>query len=168
VGGPLLLPKLYNGRNKTFFFASYEGLRLPRQTVLVESVPSVALRSGDLSVYGKPVYNPGTGTPYANSQIPVSQISPISLNALKYLYPLPNAGAPNAIENNYVQNTPVPISSDQGDLRLDQNIGSKQTVFARGTYKHRDVTVAPAAGARVLLPAQLLSAPSRNPKSTMG
>ena len=49
VGGPVRLGKLYNGQDKTFFFGSYEGLRLPKQTVLVQSVPSLALRSGDLS-----------------------------------------------------------------------------------------------------------------------
>src|SRR2546425_889120 len=97
VGGPVLIPHIYNGKDKTFFLASYEALRLPKQTVLVESVPSLALRSGDLSAYSKPVYAPGSGVPYPNNQIPISQISPISLNALKYLYPLPNAGSPNAI-----------------------------------------------------------------------
>ena len=40
LGGPVMIPKLYNGRDKTFVFMSYEGLRLPRQTPLLESVPS--------------------------------------------------------------------------------------------------------------------------------
>jgi hypothetical protein len=146
LGGPISVPKLYHGRNKTFFFMSYEGLQLPRQQVLVESVPSLAMRSGDLSVYSKPVYAPGTGTPYTNNQIPVTQISPIAQNVLKYLFPLPNAGRPNAIANNFVQNFPTPISSDQGDMRIDQNINSNQTAFARVTYKKRDVTVAPSPG----------------------
>ena len=42
LSGPLVLPKLYNGRNKTFFFATYEGLRLPRQTLVTQNVPSLA------------------------------------------------------------------------------------------------------------------------------
>jgi hypothetical protein len=53
------------------------------------------------------------------------------------LFPLPNTGAPNAIVNNYVQNFGTPISSNQGDARVDQNITSKQTVFARFTEKER-------------------------------
>jgi Carboxypeptidase regulatory-like domain/TonB dependent receptor len=146
VGGPVVLPKLYNGKDKTFFFMSYEGLRLPRQTVLVENVPSLALRSGDLSAYSKQVYNPFGGAPFANNQIPASLMSPIALSALNYLFPLPNAGPANAISNNLVENLPTPISSDQADLRLDQNINTKQTVFARGTYKVRSVTVAPCPG----------------------
>jgi hypothetical protein len=56
---------------------------------------------------------------------------------MKYLFPLPNAGAPGAVVNNYVQNFPTPIKSDQGDVRLDQNLTSKQQVFARFTYKVR-------------------------------
>ena len=83
-------------KDRTFFFASYEGLRLPKQSVIVDSVPSVALRSGDLSAYSAPVYQPGTGVPYPGNQIPSSQISPVALNALTYLFPLPNTGAPNA------------------------------------------------------------------------
>lgn len=145
-GGPIIIPKLYNGRDKTFFFMSYEGLRLPRQQVLVESVPSLALRDGDLSVYGKPIYAPGTSTPYPNAVIPRSQISPVALNALKYLFPLPNTGSATAIANNYVQNFPTPIRSDQGDMRLDQTISSKQTAYSRFTYKHRDVISAPTPG----------------------
>ncbi|HTW65606.1 MAG TPA: TonB-dependent receptor [Bryobacteraceae bacterium] len=139
VGGPIW-------HDHTFFFASYEGLRLPKQTTLVESVPSMAMRSGDLSVYSTPIYMPGTRTPYANNQIPLSQISPVSLNVLQYLFPTPNTGAPNAIANNYSDNLPTPISSDQGDLRLDQVISSKQTMFFRGTFKVRAVDVAPSPG----------------------
>jgi hypothetical protein len=58
-------------------------------------------------------------------------MSPIAINALKYLFPLPNAGPTNAISNNFVENLPTPISSDQADMRLDENVNSKQTIFAR-------------------------------------
>ena len=91
-GGPVSIPKLYNGKNKTFFFVTYEGLRLPRETVLTQSVPSLALRQGDLSAYLPKVVKDLSGTPFPNNQIPLTQISPLSLNALKYLFPLPNAG----------------------------------------------------------------------------
>ncbi|MBV9507360.1 MAG: TonB-dependent receptor [Acidobacteriia bacterium] len=155
-------------RDRTFFFASYEGLRLPRQTTLVESVPSLALRSGDLSVYSKPVYAPGSGIPFPNNQIPLSQMSPVSLNALNYLFPLPNTGSPNAIANNYVQNMPTPISSDQGDLRLDQVINSKQTAFARGTYKTRSVEVAPSPGGTPTPTGSALLGPISTPEIDFG
>ena len=143
LGGPLIIPHLYDGHNRTFFFASYEGLRLPRQVLIVESVPSLALRSGNLGAYSTPVYAPGTGVAYPNNVIPSSQISQVSLNVLNYLYPLPNTGSAGAISNNYSINFPEPISSNQGDIRVDQTLSSKQTVFARFTYKVRNVIAPP-------------------------
>ncbi|PWU07260.1 MAG: hypothetical protein C5B51_10425 [Terriglobia bacterium] len=136
VGGPISIPKLYSGKDRTFFFMDYEGLRLPRQAVLVESVPSLPLRNGDLSAYSTQIKDVD-GTPFAGNQIPQSRINSVSAGVLKYLFPLPNTGAPNAISNNYVQNFPVPIGSNQGDIRLDQNITSKQSAFARFTYKRK-------------------------------
>jgi hypothetical protein len=142
VGGPVTVPGLYRGRDKTFFFVSYEGLRLAKQSVLTESVPSVALRSGDLSAY-KSFKDPDTGAPFPNNQIPANRISPISSNALAMFYPLPNTGAPGAISNNFAMNFPTPINSDQGDIRIDQVISSRQTFFARYTYKGRSLLNAP-------------------------
>src|SRR4029453_15397131 len=118
LGGPVRLGNLYNGQDKTFFFGSYEGLRLPKQTVLVQSVPSLALRQGDLSAYLPRVINdPLTGLPFQNNVIPPSRISPLSQNVLKYLFPLPNVASSNPNVNNYVTNFDTPIRSEQGDLR---------------------------------------------------
>ncbi len=139
-------------RDKTFFFASYEGLRLPKQNTITDSVPSLALRGGDLSAYSSPVYMPGTNTPYLNNRIPTNQISSVAANALTYLFPLPNTGAPNAIANNFTENLPTPISSDQADLRIDHVINSKMTVFARGTYKTRAVSIVPTTGSPLFGP----------------
>jgi hypothetical protein len=130
LGGPVAFPHLYNGKDKTFFFLSYEGLQLPRQQFITESVPSLALRNGNLSAYGL-------------GQVPLSQISPVALNALQYLFPLPNTGSANAISNNYTTNFPTSISSNQGDARVDQIINSKQSFFARVTYKYKSVAAAP-------------------------
>ena len=86
VGGPVILPwvnkgKTYQGRDKTLFFASYEALRLPSQQVLSQSVPSLALRSGDLSAYSGTILDPLSGAPFPNKQIPVSRFAPLSVNA---------------------------------------------------------------------------------------
>jgi len=51
LGGPVVVPHLYEGKNNTFFFVSYEGLRLPRETPIVLSVPSLAMRAGNLTSY---------------------------------------------------------------------------------------------------------------------
>jgi hypothetical protein len=142
LGAPLV-------RDKTFLFTAYEGLRLPKQTVVVQSVPSLALRNGDLSAYSAAIKDPATGLSFPGNQIPAERISSLSQSVLSSLFPLPNIGAPNAIANNYVQNFSTPISSDQADLRVDQNINSKQTAFARFTWKERRVQVAPQNGGSV-------------------
>lgn len=149
VGGPISVPHLYSGKDRTFFFLGYEGLRLPRETVVVESVPSVPLRNGDLSAYSGSIKDPNTGLAFGGNQIPMDRISPLSLKALQYLFPLPNTGSVNSIANNYVQNAPTPIRSNQGDVRIDQNINSKQNAFVRMTYKQRAVTVFPIQGGTV-------------------
>ncbi len=149
VGGPVIVPHVYHGKDKTFFFFDYEALRLPRQTFIEESVPSLALRAGDLSAYSGVIKN-GAGVAFPNNQIPASMISPVALAALQYLFPLPNIGSPSAIANNYAVNFPTPISSNQEDLRFDQNISSRQTAFFRATYKNKDITNAPASTGTVL------------------
>jgi len=146
VGGPVTVPKLYHGKDRTFFFASYEGLRRPNQAVIIDSLPTAAMRTGDLSLYlpKTVVKDPlSGGTPFPNNQIPLNRISPLSSAVLSYFDPLPNYGAANAIANNYETAFPTPIGSNQGDFRLDQNITSKQTAFARVTYKRRETLSAP-------------------------
>ena len=144
--GPVRVPKLYNGKDKTFYFIDYEGLRLPQQSTVVQSVPTAAMRSGDLSAYSKPIYN-AQGVAYAGNQIPSADISPVSAQALALLYPAPNYGAAGAISNNYSHNFTTPITSDQGDARIDQTISSRQSVFVRYGYKQRAVETAPTASA---------------------
>src|SRR5438067_950628 len=143
VGGPVK-------SNKTFFFGSYEGLKLPRETFIVQSVPSLALRNGDLSAYSGVIKDPLTGVPFPNNQIPDNRISPVSKAALQYLWPLPNTGPANTIANNYSVNMPTPISSNQGDFRIDHTISSRQTAFLRGTYKSRSVENPPTAAQSVV------------------
>ena len=143
-GGPLSFPRLYNGHNRTFFFASFEGLRLPRETPIFASVPTLAMRAGNLTDYLSQqgvdsIHNPD-GSPLDPSAVP---INPISANILRTLYPLPNTGDPTLISNNYLANIPTPISANQGDFRIDQTISPRQSIFARFSYKNRQVVDAP-------------------------
>ena len=145
LGGPVILPKLYNGRNKTFFFGSLEYLRLPKQTTQLLSVPTAAMRNGDLSAYLSPA-NGGAGnalTGYAGNQIPASQLNPFALAVLNRFYPLPNYGTPDLIANNYLATFQDPINSAQGDIRVDETVSSKHLIYARYTYKNRRVVNPP-------------------------
>ncbi len=127
LGGPVVLPKVYNGKNKTFFFASGEILRLPKSYQTVLSVPSLAMRGGDLTAYDGTV-------------IPTGQINPYSLKLLNFFYPLPNYGPVGATSNNYVASFATPINSAQTDLRVDQIITPKHQIYARYSFKNRRVT----------------------------
>jgi len=146
LGGPIHLRPIFSGANPGFFFISYEGLRLPRETPTLLSVPSADMRNGNLTTYlagqgVSAIYGPD-GTPLDPTAVP---INPISANLLTYLMPTPNYGDSGSYANNYQINIPSPISSNQGDVRLDKNISSKQSLFARFSYKNRQVTTAPSA-----------------------
>jgi hypothetical protein len=150
LGGPVTIPHLYNGKDRTFFFASFEGLRLPRETPIVASVPSLAMRGNgtgyaDLTSYlaGQGVnniYEPDGVTPVNPAMVPINSIA---ANLLQYLMPAPNYGSSGSYVNNYRVNFPSPISTNQGDVRFDQTISSKQSIFGRFSYKNRQVTSAP-------------------------
>jgi Carboxypeptidase regulatory-like domain len=145
MGGPLTIPHLYQGRDRTFFFTSYEGLRLPRETPILTSVPSLAMRSGNLTNYlsqqgVSAIYYPDGTQITDTSAVP---INPISANMMTYLMPKPNFGPADSYSFNYQANFPSPISTNQGDVRLDQTINSKQSMFGRFSYKNRQVSSAP-------------------------
>jgi hypothetical protein len=144
LGGPVIFPKLYNGRNKTFFFGSFERLTLPKSETFVTSVPTQAMRNGDLSAYLSSA-NGGASNQllggYPGNIIPASQLSPYAQKLLDFIYPLPNYGAPGAIVNNFVGTYAIPINSAQGDVRIDQSLGPKHMIFVRWTYKNRRITL---------------------------
>lgn len=134
AGGPVSLPHLYNGKNKTFFFGTYEGFRFPKSSTLQDTVPTQAMRNGNFSAEGVTVTDL-SGNPYANDTIPQSQINPVAAKFLS-LFPLPNTGNTSVLHAaNYVVNRDNSYHSDQYDIRIDQNFGSKQHIFGRWTSK---------------------------------
>jgi outer membrane receptor protein involved in Fe transport len=124
LGGPIFIPKLYDGRNKTFFFFSWQGTK-QKQTppVVARVVPTAAQRAGDFSGLSRTLRNPAGGT-YANNQIPVSQFSPISQEILKFI-PLPTSG--NTITTAAANN----FDDDQYLLRVDHQINQNNRLTVR-------------------------------------
>jgi len=119
LGGPLSIPHLYNGKNKTFFFLDYEGNR--RSTAVAEQflVPTQAERNGNLTAL--------------SVTTPITNINPTAVALLNY-YPLPNV---TGQENyNYENFQSTPARTDGADLRIDQTINSKQSVYARFSRKN--------------------------------
>lgn len=115
-----MIPHLLDRRDKTFFFFAYEGNR--RATSVAEQflVPTQAERNGDLTALGGPVIMPGS-------------INPTATALLEY-YPLPNvAGQSNY---NYETFQPTPGRTDGADLRIDETISVKQSLYARFSRKN--------------------------------
>jgi hypothetical protein len=122
LGGPLSIPHLYSGKDKTFFFFDYEGNR--RSTAIAQQflVPTQAERSGNLAALCSTC-----------SAIPAGSINPTATALLRY-YPLPNViGQSNY---NYENFQSTPARTDGADLRIDQTITSKQSLYGRFSRKN--------------------------------
>lgn len=141
LGGPVFVPKLYNGRNRTFFMFDYEGLRLRKQANGLDTVLTPLMRQGIFSESSTALKTVG-GIAFPGNVIPTSLLSPQSLKLLQYM-PLPNLpGAKTAsglgLSNNYSATFPNNDSFNQYLGRLDQNIGDKIRLFFR--YANNDET----------------------------
>ena len=134
LGGPLM-------KDRSFFFASYEGLRMNRSLTRTFSVPSAGVRAGDFSGLGTvcdPLTIPTTGgcTPFSNNQIPASRIDPIATAFLEHVA-LPTSEA--ALQNlNAVEASIRDL--DQFSARMDHRLTNSDNVFARFSTFDADET----------------------------
>lgn len=126
LSGPIVIPRLYDGHNKSFFLANYEGLRSKTSTNNFRTVPTVAEKGGQFS---DPIVNPFTKVPYPNNSIDPSTFSTLAANSLSHI-PDPNTSAP---QGNYFVVFSLPTDSDQQTYRFDQTIGTHDSVFGRYT-----------------------------------
>lgn len=135
VGGPLVVPYLYSGRDKTFFFVDYEGQRLRQGAIFNSIVASNAQRNGNFGT--KTIYDPlltrtingaVVRTPFANNMIPAGRLSPSAL-AIQNFYPAPNT---NTGTFSYVPSQAIDF--DQYTVRLDHTINPNNRLFARWIY----------------------------------
>jgi hypothetical protein len=167
LGGPVMIPKLYNGRNKTFFFVDYEGLRQDSATSLLTTVPTLAERGGDFSAdatsTGAPIviYDPSTTmasvsstgataytrTAFTGNKIDPSRFDNVAANVLKY-FPLPNTPGTFG-RNNYIANASTPVSINQYDIKVDEVLSGRQRVAFRFSKRN------PVSGFAHLFPAAI-------------
>ncbi len=131
LGGPVYIPKIYNGRNKTFFMANYEGLRNSQATPGAGSVLSNAERQGNFSQITKQLIDPLTGAAFPGNIIPASRISPQALKALAYM-PIANTVG----TSNFVTNTLNTNTTNQTIDRIDQTLGEKTRLFFRYAWEN--------------------------------
>lgn len=139
-GGPVWIPKIYNGHNKTFFFTAYEDLRYPQGATIQNQVPTQALRNGDFTRENVTVKDPLTGQPFPGNVIPAGRISPVAKRFLD-LFPLPNVGDTTVSRAaNYVDNRDNTTKSRQFDIRGDHYITSTMSGFVRYSQKNQPLT----------------------------
>jgi hypothetical protein len=153
AGGPVHLPH-YAGRNRTFWFANYEGFRLRTGEPFTATVPTIDERGGDFSAINIPIIDPCAGSvnaqgacpgsnatpvPFSENKIPANRLNPTS-KALLDLWPMPNAaGVPSSSGpiNNFNTVARTGGNQDQFVTRVDQDITSRQRLFVR--YSHWNV-----------------------------
>jgi hypothetical protein len=148
AGGPVVIPHLYNGHDRTFFFGTYEGFHFPKQSTIQNLVPTQAMLGGDFSqeVPFNPadpstwLFNPSTGGIY-----PGNVVTPINASANPFLslFPSPNVAnyktvieAEQGLGYNYTANRDSAYHSNQFDARLDHRFTDKLQGFARYTFKN--------------------------------
>ena len=125
--GPVVIPGLYDGHNKTFFMGAYEGVRAESLTPAFGSVPTALMRQGNFSEISTAIKNPFTGQVFPGNIIPAEMISSVSKNLLQY-YPTPNA---TGTANNLSTTASNKDNIDQFLGRVDQNVGNKIRLYVR-------------------------------------
>ncbi len=156
VGGPIFIPKLYNGRNRSFFMVAYEGYREGTPNPLTLSVPAPEMRQGDFSRVvdargaAITIYDPTTGrasgndwlrSPFPGNRIPANRINPIAAKIAGY-FPMPNTTTPVSrySRNNFFVPGGDNIAKDDFynlAIKIDHNFGSKHRMFFRHASNDR-------------------------------
>ena len=141
VGGPVWIPKLFNGKNRLFFMSNYEGFKLRQQTQTVYTTFPAAFRTGDFSsVRGTHVItDPTTGLPFPGNIIPAGRLDTIATGFLQY-FPAPNIpNAPNnGLSNNYLALDHVTANKYQLTQRVDFVQSAKSSWSGRFSLQHED------------------------------
>jgi hypothetical protein len=174
MGGPVVLPKVYNGRNKTFWYFNYQGTKYRQAAVnMLGGVPTAAERTGDLTglLYNGTsplLYDPlgnytGSGNNLTRTTlmggnglvVPASRIDPMTLALLKNL-PLPNrAATPGFTQtNNYVGQQSTLTNAQTWNFRIDENLTDRQRLFFR--FKRDDYNTPSSEWMGVLNPAMTI------------
>lgn len=142
IGGPVRIPKLYDGRSNTFFFAAYQGFRFSQITNAPLHVPTTAELSGDESDWPTQIYNPFTtradpanpgqfiADPFPGNQIPANLIQKSLVSYAQFEYP--QAGPVfDSSGDNALDTTPFTQTQNEWNIRVDQKIGTNDSAFFR-------------------------------------
>jgi hypothetical protein len=144
MSGPVLLPKLYNGKNKSFWAFNYEGRRTREGVLQTVWWPNADMRRGNFSSiqrgainangqFRRPIviYDPVTGNPFPNNTIPTSQIHPGANNILNQFVPQPQFSPSDPLDFTASAAVSQPVDVNTYFARVDHNFSSSDRVFAR-------------------------------------
>jgi hypothetical protein len=132
LGGPVWIPKVFNGHDRLFFMSNFEGFRERRTTNGIYTTPTIAMRNGDFS--HRTVIDPTTRQPFPGNRIPTSRFDPVSLKLLEF-WPEPNVNTSAVPPRDNVQQTqPSRIDKDQFTVRIDFNESSNSQWFGRYSW----------------------------------
>lgn len=138
AGGPVVIPSVYKGKDKTFFYSDYEQLMYPRTSTYQNWVPTDAMKKGDFTNEAGTLLDPTTGKDLTGRILPAASISPIASKFMTAFWPTANNGSlTTSHENNFVTNKVSDINSKQFDVRGDHYLTSKQSIFARYSLKNQ-------------------------------
>lgn len=135
-GGPVVIPKLYDGRNRTFIFGSYSGARYRVGNRVFQTVPTAAMRQGNFSALTGliNVVDPlNNRTPFPNNTLPSSRLSPVATTLQNLIYPDPNQpgqGAFGMTQNHYADPGGA-YNSNVYSIRGDHQISSNNQLYVR-------------------------------------
>jgi hypothetical protein len=129
VSGPIYIPKLYDGRDKSFFFFAFEGFRLSQASNVNSQQPTVAQRGGDFSALTTPVINPLTGKAFTGNMIPSTMFNSVDVQLQNILFPIPTASGTGV---NTFELVPFTSRATRYSVRLDHKINDHNQI--RATY----------------------------------
>ena len=146
LGGPVTLPRLYNGKNRTFFFVAWEGLRLRSQNTISAAVPTVAMRQGDFSqlrdAQGRAytLYDPWSTAgaaqnwgrvPYANNVLPGARRSPLAAYVYSVLAVPTYTDRNPLVAANWFGPDPLKQNDVTYTARVDHRLGDRDLIYGR-------------------------------------
>jgi hypothetical protein len=138
VGGPIYVPKLYDGRNRSFFFYSFETTRGSQTlSTLNSTVPIPAWRAGDFSRESVTIRDPfANNASFPGNRIPTARLNAVALRIQERFYPVPNQPNPDAFgsQNLRLQLLRAFDPNTYWTTRLDHRFTEKHTIFGRYTW----------------------------------
>lgn len=147
LGGPVFIPKLYNGKDRTFFFVNYEQLVRVSPYSNLATVPDPKLRQGDFSSIPLTINDPLTNAPFPSNRIPANRLDPAAVKILNLL-PAPNSAGTADNQNfrtlnNFASNGSNRPGSKEITSRIDQNFSSASRLSGRWTWYRTDGPMEP-------------------------